>query len=107
MSGTFITLSKGNSYSANLKKVKKPCHAGVSCSTQSYYIEQSGDSSRKNMINNVSSFSDFEKSSSSKVLYFCEFEEGKQARHLVDFNSPKTVAAALQLGVTFESCLRK
>jgi len=38
-----------------------------------------------------------------KILYFLD----KGLKHQLDFNSPRTISAAVELGITFEDCIKK
>ncbi len=42
-----------------------------------------------------------------RVVAYLECDTGRTIRHRLDFDSPRTVEAAAQLGITFEDCAKK
>ena len=42
-----------------------------------------------------------------KCLYYNEWNAGKETSHKLDFDSPRTMEAAAQLGINFDDCLPK
>ena len=42
-----------------------------------------------------------------KEVCYCEYSGGHKVFHKIDFDSPRTFKAALQLGITFDDCLNK
>lgn len=45
--------------------------------------------------------------SEEKLVFYVEQVRGHYYRHKMDFNSPRTLEAAAQLGITYEDCIKK